>query len=104
MIYNYNGKIVGNLHKGTFYKSVDSRKHFMKLLNSYAIQKSIYDDLKKNGLEKVEVFETNKKKRHLSTVEDWETYGVVQDFGGGLQIFLPLKRFSLSNGQLKLIK
>ena len=103
MIYNYQGKMVGNLHEGVFRKVVDSRKHKMKILKAYGIQKVIFDDLKKNGCDQIQVHEADNNFTHCSTIEDWEN-AIVQNFGDGLQIFLPIKNWSLSNKQLKLIK
>jgi hypothetical protein len=103
MIYNYQGKMVGNLHEGVFRKVVDSRKHKMKILQAYGIQKVIFDDLKKNGCHQIQVYEKDKDTMHCSTIEDWSN-GIVQDYGDGLQIFLPIKSWSLTSKQIKLIK
>lgn len=61
MIYNYKGKMVGDLIGDTFHKYVVRKRHLMKKLDAYAIQRVIFDAIKKDGALMIKVWETDRK-------------------------------------------
>lgn len=87
------GKTYGVVIGDTFHKRVDSRIHRFRKLNAYGIQQNVLDFLQDNGVQFVQVEETDTGNIYLAALADYIRRGVPIDEGHGQQVMLPLKYF-----------
>lgn len=80
------GMTVGN----TLFREV-SRKHFMRVVDGYGIQKEAFDIFREKGIERIILTEKETGKKWESKVENWRIFGRLNDYGHGKQWFLSLK-------------
>ncbi len=94
---NEDGKIVGHLTDRTYFRSVDSRKHKMRVYNAYGIDLKIMEDLK-GKCDKVCVHETDTGSNYETDYENFISKGIEANYGSR-QIFLPLKHWTFEDGR-----
>jgi len=79
----------GDLIGDTFYKMVDSRKHFMRNFKAYGISEDAFQKLFVENCQKIKIKETDTGKVWLSNLKDWLDYKFVGNYGAGEQRFYP---------------
>lgn len=84
------GKIVtaGYLDGSTFSKDVTKSKHFMRVVDGYGIQESVFYALRKHRVASITITEQDTGTVYTSILDDWEEHGKVADYGAGKQRFL----------------
>ena len=99
-IYTYSSQkgrdiLVGELTKKnkkiTFTKSVDSRKHKMRIFSGYGIQKDVYDKYLRGKEGRIVFKEKDTGKYLVASIKTWGEHHSGQNFGDGKQIFLSTK-------------
>ncbi|WP_067929670.1 hypothetical protein [Alicyclobacillus shizuokensis] len=84
----WHGKPVGEVRGRMFIKHVRRRDHFLRFVGGYAIQLSIYEKLKGQGIELVEVYESDTGNTLTASLADFERHGRLVNLGHGEQICL----------------
>lgn len=99
---NNNGQIIGELNGNTFRKVVKKSVHFMKVLNSWGMDKDLLNKLKMENV--VEIYDKENEVTYHATVQQFKDKGIKQNHGHGEQYFLPLVNWTVENPkQTKLI-
>ena len=75
MIVTLNNKVIGTIQEQTYKKTVRKSKHLFREWNGYSISKSVLEDLRATGIEKIDIFEKESKTHLLSSVSDYFKYG-----------------------------
>jgi hypothetical protein len=97
MIYmNQAGRGIGKLEGGIFRKEVSKKKHLMRALYSWGIDKKVLDDLG-DDIE-IEIFDKDEKKTYVTTASKFRE-GRTADFGHGEQVFLEVFKFKVTGGK-----
>jgi hypothetical protein len=91
---NNNNRIIGQVKGNTFIKSVKKSKHLFKKLNAWGIDKAVLEQLLNDGVENIEIKETEEKKSYKAKLTEFNKYGEVADFGHGVQVFLSLSHYN----------
>lgn len=92
-LYTYDRKKDQNITAGTindnvFYRKI-TPKHFVRKYQGYAIQQDVFKRLRPYKCNDI-VFVKGKTQLKSSLVQ-WEQFGITDDLGHGLQVFLPEK-------------
>lgn len=74
----------------TLFREV-SKKHFMRVVDGYGIQKEAFEVFEEKGIEKIILTEKETGQKWQSKVSDWKLFGRLNDYGHGKQWFLSLK-------------
>ncbi len=83
--------LCGYVNDDTFIRHVNSKKHFMKIVDGYGIQETAFDELRKREIKNILIEEEDTKTSWTSKVDDWKNNGKVADYGNGEQRFLSMK-------------
>jgi len=76
-------------HKGRiFYKPVERKKHFMRIVSGYGIQKEVFDEYLRGRKGRVFIHEKDTGKWLIASIKTWTHHSSTQNFGDGKQIFL----------------
>ena len=89
--------LCGYLDGNVFVRNVNSKRHFMNIVQGYGIQENAFDELKKREIEDILIKEQDTKKEWSSKLSDWEDNGKTGDYGNGKQRFLSTK-YMFSSG------
>lgn len=92
-IYTHDGKISGRLAAGTFYKVVQGSKHFLRIPLAIAIDKCIYESLRRKGCTRIEVLDKESGIIYATTLDNFSQYSVKLNRGWGDQLYLVLGRW-----------
>jgi hypothetical protein len=87
---NKKGEGIGVLEGGVFKKKVSKKKHFMRKLNSWGMDKRVLDDLGDEIV--IEIFDRDEKKTYTVTAKEFKG-GEIHDYGFGEQVFLKIDKF-----------
>lgn len=68
-----------------------SKKHFMRVVDGYGIQKEAFDVFREKGIERIILKEKESGLKWESSVADWRIFGRLADYGHGKQWFLSMK-------------
>lgn len=91
---NNKGQIVGRLPNDKKYrKEVDSRKHKLKIMDAYGIDKYIVEDLRNELCTEIRIRETDTGKILSISMEDFLEHCVTRIFDGE-QMFVSVKYFT----------
>ncbi len=82
MIFKINGKNVGELNNGIFFKEVKFSKHFFRKAKAFGVSAEIIGDLRKNDCHTIRIIDTENK-------EIWETPFEMFDAKSWLMQFPP---------------
>lgn len=85
-------KTVGILKDGVFRKKIDMAKHFMRKNRSFGIDFDTFQELDPNT--KIEL--VSRDKTYSATWLDFATWGTIENFGHGRQIFLNIDKFKVN--------
>lgn len=69
----------------------NSKKHFMRVVDGYGIQKEAITLLDEAGVKEVRIHETDTGLYWKSDLSDWRLFGRLADYGNGKQWFLSMK-------------
>jgi hypothetical protein len=87
---------VGYLHqtgKGrVFYKTVNSKVHYMKIVEGYGMQKEVFDKYLRGRKGRIIIRENDTNKWLVASIKTWTEHSSAANYGDGKQIFLS-KRF-----------
>jgi hypothetical protein len=94
MIYkNIQGKMIGKISHGIFCKQVKKSKHLLRKWNAWGIDQTILDDLVKEGIQEIAIYELEENTVYSVSVKDFVEKGILADFGYSNQVFLPIVNF-----------
>jgi hypothetical protein len=88
---NQAGRGIGKLEGGIFRKEVSKKKHLMRALYSWGIDKKVLDELGDEIV--IEIFDKDEKKTYTTTAKYFREEGRVADFGHGEQVFLEVNKW-----------
>lgn len=101
---NQKGQVVGELKEGIFRKKVNSSRHRLRIFPAYGLDAHILDDLELSGAKEIRLKETDTKNIYSTTIENFRKHHIAKNLSHGLQVFLPLSKWSVeSASQKKLI-
>lgn len=86
-------KKYGWITDGVFKKRVDSKKHKMKILDAYGIEKSVVDELDAMDIKEIRIKEEDTGTVFITSYENFISHRFLKDFQTP-QYFLCLKHFS----------
>lgn len=86
------GKLVGN----RYLKLVRESQHLFKMMDAWAIDTAIIDDIKKKGVDEIHVLDSEHKKMYRAPMQAFDEHGVTRNFGTE-QRFLSRKYFTVEN-------
>lgn len=99
-IRNVSGKVIAHIKDNILYKKVKRSKHYMKVLNSWAMDTRILEE----EFGEVKILDTENDQIYIVPKHIWLEHGIKKNFGHGDQTFLPLHYFQvLSKNQPQLI-
>ncbi len=108
---NSEGKVIGSIKDSIFVKTVKKSKHFMRVLNSWGIDKAVLDSLQREGVKEIHIRDTEEKKLYKATVDRFLFSGETRDMKSwGVQVFLNVNFFdvepikSLAKPQVRVIE
>ena len=85
-------KKVGSLRKGksglVFRKNVRRDRHFMKIVQGYAIQKEVFDEYLRGKRGVIQIKELDTRKFLVASIKTWTKHSKTGNYGDGVQIFL----------------
>ena len=90
---NSSGKIIGKVSGDVFSKRVIQSKHLFRALDAWGMDKSVIDNLVREGVKKIVIHEKEGDIDYEVSVEDFVAKGIEGDFGHGKQIFLARVNF-----------
>jgi hypothetical protein len=94
MIYkSIQGKMIGKIADGIFYKQVKKSKHLLRKWDAWGIDQAILDNLVKEGIQEIAIFELEEHTVYSVSVKDFIEKGILADFGYSKQVFLPIVNF-----------
>jgi hypothetical protein len=95
------GKVIGKVEGDTLIKKVSPPKHFFRALNAWGIDLLTLQQLSQEGVKRVKVIAGDTfYEADIATIL---SKGIVEDFGYGEQVFLPLEYWKEYNRwQIKL--
>ena len=74
-----------------FTKNVQRKKHFMKVLSGYGIQKEPYDQYLRGKKGRIDIIEKDTGKTLTASISTWDEHSSYQNYGSGRQVFLSEK-------------
>lgn len=89
---NVDGKVIGFIKDGVLCKRVFKKKHFMKVLNGWGLDKKIFND---HDFKEVKILDKDDDVMYVSQRSDWLEHGIRKNFGYGEQIILPLRHHEM---------
>lgn len=80
------GRVVkaGYIEGDTFHKTVDRKKHYMRVVGGYGIQSHVFNQLNVKNIKLKE----KRGKTWTIPLEVWKEHGKEADYGYGKQVFL----------------
>lgn len=94
MIYkNVQGKMIGKIANGIYCKQVKKSKHLLRKWDAWGIDQTILDDLVKEGILEIAIYELEENAVYTVSVKDFIEKGILADFGYSKQVFLPIANF-----------
>jgi hypothetical protein len=90
---NASGKIIGKVSGDAYCTKVVKSKHLLRKWDAWGIDKTVMDNLIRNGISKIIIHEKEEDFDYETSVKDFVEKGIEEDFGHGKQIFLPLVNF-----------
>ena len=90
---NSSGKIIGKVSGDVFCKKVVKSKHLLRKWDAWGIDKTVMDNLIRNGISKIIIHEKEEDVDYETSVKDFVEKGKEEDFGHGKQMFLSLVNF-----------
>lgn len=95
------GRVVGHVRDGVFRKVLHSSRHFLRRPPAVAFDVFTLDAAEKAGAVHVEVTDSDTGKTYIATIADIRHYALRLDRGHGLQLALPLGRWSVDGATLQ---
>ena len=92
--------MVGYLKDFIYRKQVDSTIHRMKIFDAYGIDKKIVGQLKDLKCTEIRILEKDTGIVYSTSFQNFLDKGIEKNFDG-MQIFLPIKHFTVSNNRQK---
>jgi hypothetical protein len=98
------GRVIGCLSDGTFYKSVIGSKHRLRVpQQSFAIQSDTIDELARAGVTQIIIYDRETNLRYSISLQDFLKNSFPVDRGYGPQLACPVSAFEVTgNEQLTL--
>lgn len=84
-------KNYGSIKNGVLYKSVNPKKHILRVANAYGIDLGKYNELPEDG----EIVLKEPTRKLWASKALFERHAFTRDFGAGVQKFLPLEKWLL---------
>jgi hypothetical protein len=101
--YNDDGRIVGWLEEVDdqliFRKRVKESKHLMRKLDAWGIDESIYESLKTQWVEKLQVLDSDTRTLYEIPFNRFEQNMIVRDYGFGRQVFVPRQYWDIKHNK-----
>jgi hypothetical protein len=85
----------------TYYRDVKTN-HFMRKFQGWGIQQDIIDSLPLMGCERVLIRVLDSGSRFQAPLNTWQTAGVADNFGHGVQVFLDINHMEKTGGSAPL--
>ncbi len=86
----------GYIKDNYFCKPVVRKRHFLRVLSGYALQKEVVQELVRRNVTGIRIIEDNKKTREVS-LQDFVTKAVAWERGHGEQFVIPEKYLKSSD-------
>lgn len=74
-----------------FAKTVERKKHFMRVVNGYGIQKEAFDKYLRGRKGGILIFEKDTGTKFFADIDTWTEKSHSANYGDGKQIFLSVK-------------
>lgn len=97
--FTYKNKHIGKLINNVFTKKVNKSKHFMKIYNSWGIDKSVINQLNDDTL--IIYIDEKLQTSWLTDKKTWVNNCLEKDWGHGVQLFLDEKYFTKKDNNQK---
>lgn len=88
------GKVIGNILNGVFIKNISFRRHLFRATNAVGIDKKTFENVIRKDCKSIRVRNIDDNSYYNVTVAKFSAFGVVQDYGHEVQVFLPLKSWN----------
>lgn len=98
-IYRADGRAIGRVEGDTFHKSAHSTRHMLTRPPAWAADLDALDQARAAGATRVEVKDLDTGKVYAADLADFFRYGVKVTRGHGVQLALPLGRWSVNGGR-----
>lgn len=86
-----NGRVVGEVRKGVFHKTVCASRHLLRKPEGWASDIFVLDQLEALGVEWIQLDDAETRKVYRARVDDFRLHGIPLDRGFGPQLVLPIR-------------
>lgn len=99
---NEKGLGIGELRGRIFRKVVSKKRHFMRVLNSWGIDKRALDELGDDV--EIQILAKDEKIIYTATAKQFREDGIQKNYGHGEQIFLRVDKFTTKKVTASVLK
>jgi hypothetical protein len=92
---NNKGQFIGTHINQIFRRVVDKDRHLMRKYNAWGIQYNILEQLRKEDCLEIRIKEKVEQKIYTVGFDKFMNEAVVEDYGDGMQAFLPLDKWKV---------
>lgn len=101
--YNDDGKVIGWVEElngsMVFRKKVYESKHLMRKLDAWGIDESVYESIKSQWVEKLQVLDAENSTLYEIPFGRFESNMIVRDYGFGRQVFVPRQYWDIKTNK-----
>lgn len=91
------GKVIGNVRGGVFFKRVRASVHFLRKPAAIALDVASLNDAEKAGAHSVNVEDTESGKVYAASIKTVRAFGLSLNRGFGAQVALPIARWQVAS-------